>query len=231
MKNEYFKNLEILRKKINNYKNISNDSIKHLIIKRKKMQKKETMISKIIPIKSLKDWETKNGKIFHKSNQFFSVEGVQVKNAKREVDKWDQLIFNQPHGGVLAFVVRETKKYGIEFLLCLRSEPGDKNIKFCPSFSATKSNMNRAHGGKRTELYNVVIKNRGSKLIAKSAHNEEGARFWQKRNENWLVMLNDPQNKLTKKENFVWANIWQIKKLCLEECLINPYVKTILFMI
>ena len=91
--------------------------------------------------------------------------------------------------------------------------------------------MNRAHGGKRTELYNVVIKNRGSKLIAKSAHNEEGARFWQKRNENWLVMLNDPQNKLTKKENFVWANIWQIKKLCLEECLINPYVKTILFMI
>ena len=231
MKNEYFKNLEILRKKINNYKNISNDSIKHLIIKRKKMQKKETMISKIIPIKSLKDWETKNGKIFHKSNQFFSVEGVQVKNAKREVDKWDQLIFNQPHGGVLAFVVRETKKYGIEFLLFLRSEPGDKNIKFCPSFSATKSNMNRAHGGKRTELYNVVIKNRGSKLIAKSAHNEEGARFWQKRNENWLVMLNDPQNKLTKKENFVWANIWQIKKLCLEECLINPYVKTILFMI
>ena len=70
-----------------------------------------------------------------------------------------------------------------------------------------------------------------SKLIAVSAHNEEGARFWRKRNENWLVELENPENKLTKKQHFVWANIWQIKKLCLENCIINPYVKTILFMI
>ena len=194
------------------------------------MQKRETMISKLVPIEKLKDWRFKK-KLFHKSKQFFSVEGVNVKKAQREVKQWDQLIFNQPHGGVLAFLVRETKKYGVEFLLCLRSEPGDANIKFCPSFSATKSNMNRAHGGKRTELYDIIIKRKGSKLIAISAHNEEGARFWRKRNENWLVELQNPENKSTKKQHFVWANIWQIKKLCLEDCVINPYVKTILFMI
>ena len=231
MKKTYYKNLEILRKKIEKYKNFSSDNISKLIKKRKSLQKKETMISKRCSIQSLKDWRMDKGKIYHKSNQFFSVEGVKVKNARREVKKWDQLIFNQPHGGLLAFVVRETKKYGIEFLLCLRSEPGDKNIKFCPSFSATKSNMNRAHGGKRTDLYEIIIKKKGAKIIAKSAQNEEGARFWRKRNENWLVQLKDPHNKLTKKENFVWANIWQIKRLCLEECIINPYVKTILFMI
>ena len=231
MKKTYYKNLEILRKKIEKYKNFSSDNISKLIKKRKSLQKKETMISKRCSIQSLKNWRMDKGKIYHKSNQFFSVEGVKVKNARREVKKWDQLIFNQPHGGVLAFVVRETKKYGIEFLLCLRSEPGDKNIKFCPSFSATKSNMNRAHGGKRTDLYEIIIIKKGAKIIAKSAHNEEGARFWRKRNENWLVQLKDPHNKLTKKENFVWANIGQIKRLCLEECMINPYVKTILFMI
>ena len=231
MKKTYYKNLEILRKKIEKYKNFSSDNISKLIKKRKSLQKKETMISKRCSIQSLKNWRMDKGKIYHKSNQFFSVEGVKVKNARREVKKWDQLIFNQPHGGLLAFVFRETKKYGIEFLLCLRSEPGDKNIKFCPSFSATKSNMNRAHGGKRTDLYEIIIIKKGAKIIAKSAHNEEGARFWRKRNENWLVQLKDPHNKLTKKENFVWANIWQIKRLCLEECMINPYVKTILFMI
>ena len=231
MKKTYYKNLEILRKKIEKYKNFSSDNISKLIKKRKNLQKKETMISKRCSIQSLKNWRMDKGKIYHKSNQFFSVEGVKVKNARREVKKWDQLIFNQPHGGLLAFVVRETKKYGIEFLLCLRSEPGDKNIKFCPSFSATKSNMNRAHGGKRTDLYEIIIKKKGAKIIAKSAQNEEGARFWRKRNENWLVQLKDPHNKLTKKENFVWANIGQIKRLCLEECMINPYVKTILFMI
>ena len=120
---------------------INNDKTK-LIARRRLLQKKETMVSKIVPINQLKDWKF-DKKIFHKSKQFFSVEGVKVNKARREVGKWDQLIFNQPHGGVLAFIVRETKKYGVEFLLCLRSEPGDANIKFCPSFSATKSNMQK----------------------------------------------------------------------------------------
>ena len=231
MKKKYSENLKNLRININKYKNKSSDNITKLLALRKKLQKKETMKSKILPISKLKDWKYKDGKIYHKSNQFFSVEGVTVKNAQREIDKWDQLIFNQPHGGVLAFLVRETKKNGVEFLLHLRSEPGDENIKFCPSFSATKSNMNQAHGGKKTDFFDIVIKQQGSKIIAKSAHNEEGARFWRKRNENWLVFLNDPKDKRIKDEKFVWANIWQIKKLCLEECLINPYVKTVLFMI
>ena len=69
-------------------------------------------------------------------------------------------------------------------MLCLRSEPGDANIKFCPSFSATKSNMNQAHGGKRTELYDEINK-KGSEIIAISAHNEEMLGFGQ--NENLLL--------------------------------------------
>ena len=230
MKKKYLKNLENLRNRIEKYKPISSTSINGLLKIRKEMQKKETMQSKLVSIDQLKDWKL-NKCLYHKSNQFFSVEGVKVKRAKREVKEWDQLIFNQPHGGVLAFLVRETKTYGVEFLLHLRSEPGDRNIKFCPSFSATKSNMNRAHGGKRTELYELIIRKKGSKLIAISAHNEEGARFWRKRNENWLVELKNPYNKVTKKNHFVWANIWQIKKLCMEDCIINPFVKTILFMI
>jgi oxidase EvaA len=230
MKNIYHKNLENLRILIESHKKTSSKSISSLIKIRRQIQKKETMRSKLIPIKKLKDWKIDN-RIYHKSNQFFSVEGVKINNAKREVSEWDQIILNQPHGGVLAFLVRETKELGIEFLLHLRSEPGDKNIKFCPSFSATKSNMNRAHGGKRTELYDLVIKKKGTKIIAISAHNEEGARFWRKRNENWLVKLNNPYDKAINKDYFIWANIWQIKRLCLEECMINPFVKTILFMI
>ena len=118
MKRKYHKNLEVLRNKINKYKKISSDDIKKLLEKRNKLQTKETMKSKLVPINQLKDWFIEK-KIFHKSHQFFSVEGVKVDKAKREVRKWDQLIFNQPHGGVLAFLTRETSKYGVEFLLCL----------------------------------------------------------------------------------------------------------------
>ena len=232
MKNNYFKNLQTLREKIKKYESTSSKDISSLLRIRKKFQKNyEKMQSELCKIDDLKDWKYKNGEILHKSGQFFRVKGVKVKNSLREVKDWEQIIFTQPHGGILALLARETKTAGIEFLLCLRSEPGDQNVKFCPSFSATKSNMNRAHGGKRTELYNLIIKKQGSRIIAKSAHNEEGARFWRKRNENWIVFLKDNKNKSLNKKHFVWANIWQIKKLCLEDCVINPFVKCILFMI
>jgi oxidase EvaA len=231
MKKIFETNLIKLRDKIKKYEKSSISNIDHLIKFYKKLNKKETMKSKLCSINSLKDWQIQNGKIFHKSKQFFSVQGVRINSAKREVENWDQLILNQPHGGILAFLVRETKEHGIEFLLCLRSEPGDKNIKFCPSFSATKSNINLAHGGKKTDLTNIILNSKGSSIIAKTIHNEEGARFWRKKNENWLVWLKNPYNNEINKENFVWANIWQIKKLCLENSLINPFVKTILFMI
>jgi dTDP-4-dehydro-6-deoxy-alpha-D-glucopyranose 2,3-dehydratase len=232
MKKIYLRNLDILRKKIDKYKNISNDNIDKILKIRNNFQKNnETMRSSLCPINKLSQWKLQDGKLKHSSNQFFSIEGVVVRNAKREVKHWEQLILNQPHGGVLAFLVRETPKKGVEFLLQLRSEPGDKNVKFCPSFSATQSNMNLAHGGKQTDLYDIIIKQHGSKIIAKSTHNEEGARFWRKKNENWLVLLEDPENRKIKKKKFLWANIWQIKKLCMEDCLINPFVKTVLFMI
>ena len=231
MKKTYIKNLEILRKKIDLYKDSSSNDISKLLAVRRRLQKKETIKSKLCSIEKLKQWKLIDGKIKHSSSQFFTVQGVQVRNAKREVANWEQVILNQPHGGVLALLVKETKKNGIEFLLHLRSEPGDKNIKFCPTFSATQSNMNQAHGGKKPDLFDIFIKQKGSKIIAKSSHNEEGARFWQKKNENWLIFLKDPKNKKIRKDKLVWANIWQIKKLCLEDCLINPFVKTILFMI
>ena len=64
----------------------------------------------------------------------------------------------QKHGGILAILVRE-KNGKIEFLLNARREPGDGNgeLKLCPSFSATQSNMNLAHGGKKTDLTNLIL--------------------------------------------------------------------------
>ena len=230
-KKKYKKNLEILREKINFYEKISKKSIQQLLRKRSILNKQQSVKSKLCKINELNDWKINNGKIVHKSGQFFSVEGVKIKNAKREVSSWDQVILNQKHGGILAIIMRETKSRGIEFLLNLRSEPGDKDLKFCPSFSATQSNINLAHGGKKTDLSEIILKLKGAEIIAKSTHNEEGARFWRKKNENWIVKIKDPFNKEISKENFVWVNYWQIKKLTMEDCVINPFVKTILFMI
>ena len=72
---------------------------------------------------------------------------------------------------------------------------------------------------------------KGAELIYYSIHNEEGARFWKKSNWNVIVKLNDPFDKRIKGNNYKWVSLKQIKKLALRNRLVNPFVKTILFML
>ena len=117
-------------------------------------------------------------------------------------------------------------------MLEAKTEPGDgPDIKIASSFQATQSNMNRAHGGRLPNFYDIVVKLKGAKLIYCSAHNEEGARFWKKSNLNVIVQLLNPYDKRIKGENYKWATLTQIKKIALLNNIVNPFVKTILFMI
>ena len=121
----------------------------------KARQKKIKTISKIINLNECKGWHLdKKNNLYHESKQFFKVKGVETKGAfGREVNSWTQPILTQKHGGVLAFISRQTKKFGTQFLIDAKIEPGDDSIiKISPSFQATQSNMNRAHGGKRPQL-------------------------------------------------------------------------------
>ena len=223
-----------LKKCIELSRNKEKKEIQSIIKWRKNLQKKVKTKSRLIDVKNLKDWFLdKNKNLFHQSGQFFEIRGVTTKGAKgREVESWTQPIITQKHGGVLAFICRETKNFGFEFLIEAKIEPGDDSIiKISPSFQATQSNMNRAHGGKRPNLFDIVIQNKGSELIYYTIHNEEGARFWQKSNWNVIVKLKDPFDKRIKGENYKWVSLTQIKKIALKDKIVNPFVKTILFML
>ena len=165
------RNINNLQKFKLSLKNNQKKEIKEIdsIIKwRKKLQKKIKTKSKLINVKEVDNWYFDSNKnLYHKSKQFFMVKGVVTTAAKgREVKSWTQPILTQKHGGVLAFIARETKKYGIQFLIEAKVEPGDDSqIKISPSFQATQSNMNRAHGGRRPNFFDIVIQNKGSQLI------------------------------------------------------------------
>ena len=220
-----------LRKKVLLSQNKENDNINNILKWLRKRNKINKMRVKKIPVNQLKDWHIKkNGNLFHKSGQFFSVEGVKVENAiERETSNWQQPILNQKHGGILAILTR-TNKGIVEFLLFARKEPGDTSIKLCPSFSATQSNINRAHGGKKTPLSEFVLNNKKN-IICETIHYEEGARFWKKPNKNVIIDVNYKKSLKIKNPDFIWLNFSQIKKLNLKKGILNPFVKTILFII
>ena len=200
----------------------------------KERQKKVKTISKIINLNKVDGWHLdKNSNLHHKSGQFFKVKGVETKGAGgREVKSWSQPILTQKHGGVLAFISRQSKKFGTQFLIDSRIEPGDDSIlKISPSFQATQSNMNRVHGGKLPKFYDIVMQLKGAELIYYTIHNEEGARFWKKSNWNVIVNLKNPNDKRIRGKNYKWVSLKQIKKLALKNRYVNPFVKTILFIL
>ena len=220
-----------LRKKVLLSQNKENNNIDNILKWLRKRNKINKMRVRKIPVNQLKDWHIKkNGNLFHKSGQFFSVEGVKVENAiERETSNWQQPILNQKHGGILAILTR-TNKGIVEFLLFARKEPGDTSIKLCPSFSATQSNINRAHGGKKTPLSEFVLNNKKN-IICETIHYEEGARFWKKPNKNVIIDVNYKKSLKIKNPDFIWLNFSQIKKLNFKKGVLNPFVKTILFII
>ena len=230
---KYYQNLNTLRNKIKISSRIEMQEIDYVLKWLKKRNSENKMKIKKIKVNELKDWSSDSaGNLFHKSKQFFGVMGIKVTGAnEREIVSWDQPILTQKHGGILAILMREKKSGIIEFLLCARREPGDTKIKLCPSFSATQSNINLAHGGKKTLLSNLIFNHKKSNLIAKTIHYEEGARFWQKSNQNLIIRIDKKDQLKINNKSFIWLNLSQIKKLNLTNGVINPFVKTILFMI
>ena len=230
---KYYQNLNTLRNKIKISSRIEMQEIDYVLKWLKKRNSENKMKIKKIKVNELKDWSSDSGgNLFHKSKQFFGVMGIKVTGAnEREIASWDQPILTQKHGGILAILMREKKSGIIEFLLRARREPGDTKIKLCPSFSATKSNINLAHGGKKTLLSNLIFNHKKSNLIAKTIHYEEGARFWQKSNQNLIIRIDKKDQLKINNKSFIWLNLSQIKKLNLTNGVINPFVKTILFMI
>tara|TARA_B100001027_G_scaffold74184_1_gene50669 strand:+ start:3509 stop:4216 length:708 start_codon:yes stop_codon:yes gene_type:complete len=234
----YFKRslnkLNSFKKEMKKYEHLEDTEILSILKWVKERQKRVKTVSKLINLNQCSDWHLdKNNNLYHKSQQFFKVKGVVTKGATgREVKSWTQPILTQKHGGVLAFICRQTKKYGTQFLIDVRIEPGDDSIlKISPSFQATQSNMNRAHGGKRPKFYDIIMENKGAELIYYTIHNEEGARFWKKSNWNVIVKLKNPYDKRIKGENYRWVSFKQIKKLALKNRYVNPFVKTILFIL
>lgn len=229
-----FKKLINFKKEMDMYAHLENTDIKPILNWISNRQDKVKTVSKLINLEDCTDWyQDKNDNLYHKSKQFFKVMGVETKGAfGREVSSWTQPILTQKHGGVLAFISRQTKKFGTEFLVNAKIEPGDNSIiKISPSFQATQSNMNRAHGGKRPIFHDIVIQLKNAELIYYTIHNEEGARFWKKSNWNVIVKLNNPFDKRIKGKNYKWVSLTQLKKLALRDSCVNPFVKTILFML
>ncbi len=186
--------------------------------------------TELIPLNSAQGWQAdrQSGDIIHESGAFFTVQAVRTEaRGLREVAAWDQPIFTQKEGGILAMICRQNGD-ALEFLLQAKAEPGNIGaLQLAPSAQCTWSNLKQAHKGKRPPFADILLGETPAELVYAAEHNEEGGRFWRKSNSNRLYLV-DALELPSQSGMFIWASLSQIKALALIDNVLSPFVKTII---
>ena len=198
----------------------------------KDQKKKCKAIISFKHLKNLNNWkfDDKKGKIFHSSGGFFSIIGVSIKKASREVDGWDQPFIRQAKlvGGVIGLVRKKIK--GVpHYLVEAKFEPGNYNlIQLSPSVQATYSNLNQVHKGTRNKVINAYFKKK-FRSIRKNWVSEDGGRLFKKRNMHWIIETEMPKIQLP--QSYRWITIWEINEFINKGIYVGPHLRAILSLI
>ena len=180
-----------------------------------------------IPFKKLDYWflDKNLGVLKHKTNKFFTIEGIQVNTNWGNINQWEQPIINQPEIGYLGIITKEFNGI-LYFLLQAKVEPGNvNNVQLSPTLQATKSNYTQVHRGEKPRYLEYFQNATKGQVLLDQLQSEQGSRFLRKRNRNIIIKINDEINV---HEDFIWLTLGQIKKLIQEDNLVNMDTRTVI---
>jgi oxidase EvaA len=178
-----------------------------------------------IPFKKLIHWNFENNRLSHKTGNFFSIDGINVKTNWGNINSWDQPIINQPEIGYLGFIAKSFNGI-LHFLVQAKVEPGNVNhVQLSPTLQATKSNYLRVHKGKSPNYLKYFINASPDQILLDQLQSEQGARFLKKRNRNIIIKVDQDIAVL---ENYVWLTLAQIIKLMSVDNLVNMDTRTVI---
>src|SRR6266508_3720372 len=180
-----------------------------------------------IPFAELDGWSflDETGDLAHRSGGFFRVRGLRVAAAAGPVADWSQPIIHQPEIGFLGILVKE-----IDGVLCMlmqaKMEPGNINtLQLSPTVQATRSNFRRLHGGSATRYLEYFAELGRGRVLVDVLQSEQGGRFYQKRNRNVIVEIDDD---VPVYDEFRWLTLGQVHALLREDNVVNMDTRSVL---
>ncbi|MEU5553651.1 NDP-hexose 2,3-dehydratase family protein [Micromonospora sp. NPDC047793] len=178
-----------------------------------------------IPFAQLDAWnfEPSTGNLAHTSGRFFTVEGLQVRDAG--VDTWSQPIINQPEIGILGILVKEFDGV-LHCLMQAKMEPGNINtLQLSPTVQATRSNYTKVHRGTSTRYLEYFAGPRRGQVLVDVLQSEQGAWFWRKRNRNMVVLVG---GDVPLHDDYRWLPLTEVRALTRVDNLVNMDARTVL---
>ncbi|WP_197285126.1 NDP-hexose 2,3-dehydratase family protein [Sciscionella sediminilitoris] len=180
-----------------------------------------------IPFAALDGWlfESGTGNLVHRSGQFFSIEGLDVRTDREWAGHWRQPIIVQPEVGVLGILVKRIA--GVPHMLMqAKMEPGNVNgIQLSPTVQATRSNFTGVHGGRGIPYLNHFLGPERGRVVADVLQSEQAAWYLHKRNRNMIVEVEGP---VEERDDFCWLTLQQVRKLLHRDHLVNMDTRTVL---
>ncbi len=162
----------------------------------------------LIPLNEVRQWKRSPDEIFHEDHKFFSVVGVRVEAANREVSAWDQPIVRQQDPGIVGLLTREIEGV-IHFLAQLKVESGVMDLlEIAPSVQCITGNYDHED---LPPYVSDFVQERGEILV--DAHqSEEGGRFYRESNRNMVLKLGEDR-PFEEPDRYIWLTLNQLKQL------------------
>ncbi|GAB3078341.1 NDP-hexose 2,3-dehydratase family protein [Nocardioides zeae] len=198
---------------------------------------RHTMTVRQVDLDDIAPWraDPDTGDLVHPSGGFFRVTGLHVgpvadadaHPGTPRPEGWSQPIIDQPEVGILGFVAARAEGR-LHVLVQAKAEPGNRNgVQLSPTVQATWSNYTGKHGGASVPYLSWFTDAGRGRVLVDVLQSEQAAWFFQKRNRNMLVLLED-REVLEVLPGFRWVPLEDLYGCLLEADLVNMDARTVL---
>lgn len=189
-------------------------------------QAESTMKTEPIPLDEVGDpWGMHSGEFQRKDERFFRLTGAKILTGDREVSTWKQPLLEElgPYG-IVALV---QEKVSNQVLVTAKAEPGNDakgRVLLSPSFQASSSNLEQAHGGSKPPLAQILDMDESNNIVNVD-QSQDGGRYLKKKvNVRVIQILNKESIAEHVQENQGWASLEEVKEAILKG-LCNPFLR------
>lgn len=172
----------------------------------------------------LAQWRYGEDRIAHESGRFFSVIGVQVEAANREVSRWSQPMISPSGTGIVAFLV--TRIEGVlHVLMQTRAEPGYADVaELAPTVQCLPENYELLPPAARPPFLDVAVEADQSDIRFDTVLSEEGGRFYHAQSRHLIIET----ARLSESRDFRWLTLSQLTDLLRHSHYVNMEARSLL---
>ncbi|WP_329330238.1 NDP-hexose 2,3-dehydratase family protein [Streptomyces luteogriseus] len=178
-----------------------------------------------VPLRDVDRWRLADGRIVHEDGAFFSVMGVTVSAAGREVRSWSQPLIEPCDQGVCAFLVRQREGV-LELLVQAKAQPGFVDTaELAPTVQCTPSNYDVLPDDARPPYLTEVLSARPEQIRFDTVLAEEGGRFFQARNRYLVVETGESHE--APRPGYRWVTMAQLSELLCHSHYLNVEARSL----